>query len=230
MNDIIIHLHMPKTGGTTLKNIIKKNVPSHLNFDIYEDHHERAEKLKAIANQPTACIQGHFPYGVHEFFTTPCVYITMLREPAERIISEYYFICTNKKHRLHHQVKNMTLEQYQSQPNHMNIQTRFLSGQLGSPLTEKDLQQARKNITSHFSVVGLTEQFNESLFLMKQRFGWAQTQYTKLNKTKKKTPIHKIRKKTIDMIYANNSLDQQLYSFAKQRLQQQLHQFHHTKR
>lgn len=220
---------MPKTGGTTLKNIIKKNVPPRLNFDLYEDHLEREEKLKAIANQPIACIQGHFPYGVHDFLTKPCVYITMLREPAERIVSEYYFICSNTKHRLHHQVKNMTLEQYQNQPNNMNLQTRFLSGQLGSPLTEQDLQQAKKNIKLHFPIVGITEHFNESLFLLKQNFGWTQTAYTKQNKTKKKPSISKIPKKTIDMIYANNSLDQQLYDFAKQRLQHQLHQLRNAK-
>ncbi|WP_026674516.1 hypothetical protein [Alkalihalobacterium bogoriense] len=69
----------------------------------------------------------------------------------------------------------MTLEQYQSQLTNMNLQTRFLSGQLGYPLTEQDLQKVVKNIETHFSVVGITEEFNESLFLMKQRFGLTQT-------------------------------------------------------
>lgn len=221
-NEILIHLHMPKTGGTTLKNIIKKNIHPSVNYDVYEDHQQREQTLKSLSHKHVSCIQGHFPFGVHQYFPNPSTYITMLREPTKRIISEYYFIRDNPRHNQYQIVNSISLEDYHLQTQHMNLQTRLLSGQIDNPLTNKDLEKAKENIEKYFSVVGITEMFNESIDLMKRKFNWKNIHYRKQNVTKKKPPIDKLPAKTISSIKENNHFDIDLYHFAKQILIEQI--------
>jgi hypothetical protein len=221
-NEILIHLHMPKTAGTTLKHIIKRNIDPSVNFDVYEDHQQRKKKLIALSRKHVSCIQGHFPYGVHHFFSIPCTYITMLREPIDRIISEYYFIRSRPKHNQYQKVNRMSLEEYQKQPEIMNQQTRFISGHIENTITEVQLEQAKENIQKYFSIVGITEMFNESLFLMKKKFGWNDIFYEKQNVTKNRPPKEELPASTIDSILKNNSFDVELYQFSKQLLIDQI--------
>ncbi len=228
--EILIHLHMPKTAGTTLKYIIGKNINRNCNFHVYKDAPERDAILKELSKKNVACIQGHFPFGVHHYFSTPSTYITMLREPVERIISEYYFIRSIPTHDQHEKVSNMSLEEYHKQNDHMNLQTRLLSGYLGSPLTNPHLEQAKKNIETYFSVVGITEMFNESLYLMKKRFGWQNTFFRKQNMTKNKPQVEHLSPRIIASIKENNQLDMELYRLSKQKLMKQLNNFRSTQR
>lgn len=221
--DILIHLHMPKSGGTTLKNIIKNNYPPKAYFDVYQDEKQREHTLEALCKEDVLCIQGHFPFGVHKYFSTPSTYITLLRNPIQRVISEYFFIKNNPRHNLYQLVNNTSLEDYQQQEQNKNLQTRLLSGQIGCPLTDLDLEQAKVNMQAYFSVVGITEMFNESLYLMKEKFNWKNIQYTKQNITKKKPTIEQLPASTIQSIKTNNHFDIKLYQFAKQLLIQDIH-------
>jgi len=45
-------------------------------------------------------IQGHMSYGLHEYLKPPAGYITMLREPVKRAISDYAFVSSNPYHPL----------------------------------------------------------------------------------------------------------------------------------
>jgi hypothetical protein len=56
-----------------------------------------------------------------------------------------------------------------------NDQTRQLAGEREIPsartTSEEILRIAKRNLTQHFAVAGVTEQFDRSLILMKQQFG-----------------------------------------------------------
>ena len=36
-------------------------------------------------------ISGHIPYGVHRLFGTPAKYFTLVRDPVERVISNFFW-------------------------------------------------------------------------------------------------------------------------------------------
>ncbi|OLO37221.1 hypothetical protein BTR23_13940 [Alkalihalophilus pseudofirmus] len=219
--DILIHLHMPKTAGTTLRTIIKKNVNINNSYELYKYGNRLKNILTDLNMKPIECIQGHFPYGIHSYLEQKCTYITMLREPVERVISEYYFIKSLPRHELHQQVKKLTLVEYQQEERNCNLQTRLLSGQTNkASLTLDDLQKAKEHINKHFKVVGITEMFDESIFLMKKEFGWRNLFYRKYNITKgKPTNIAKnIKKKVAE----NNLLDIELYNYARKLLNSKL--------
>ena len=56
-------------------------------------------------------IRDHAGYGFHRALDQPFTYITMLRDPADRIISHYYFVLRKAGHYLYKEVtsRNMTL-------------------------------------------------------------------------------------------------------------------------
>ncbi|WP_100404817.1 sulfotransferase family 2 domain-containing protein [Bacillus solitudinis] len=221
--DILIHLHMPKTGGTTLKKIIKKNYDKSQSFDVYVDHQQLPQLLKDISSKKVQCIQGHIPFGIQKYFHSKSTYITMLRDPIDRIISEYYFIRNIEWHNLHSQVMNMSLEEYQKIPTNCNLQTHYILGEkFGKKLVDEDLEKAKKILLEHFSVVGITEMFDESVFLMKETFGWKDIFYKKFNVSNSRLSKKEIPFEVLQQIAKNNSFDLQLYSFGKKLVEEKL--------
>ncbi|MED4080651.1 sulfotransferase family 2 domain-containing protein [Halalkalibacterium halodurans] len=218
--ETVLFLHIPKTGGLTLRGII-------------EDQYAKDERLKYPRLQPARfhslpkrkltslrCVYGHFGYGIHSTLHQPFTYITILRDPVERVISTYYFVLQNPQNRLHHQVKQMSFEQFVASdlPVVSNHQTRLISGK---PIPH--LALAKKHLNQHFSIVGITDMYAQSIFLMSQRFGWKNVQYTKKNKTKHRLKQEDFSQETIATIRKRNELDLALYDYAKDRLQRQLH-------
>ncbi|MGG3888370.1 sulfotransferase family 2 domain-containing protein [Metabacillus fastidiosus] len=220
---LLIYLHLPKTGGTTLKKIIKNNYRKSKTVDVYVDREKLENTLTHLSNKKISCIQGHMPFGVHDYFKRPCSYITMMREPIDRILSEYYFIRNTPHHNLHSKVTEISLEEYQNEPNNFNLQTHLILGnKFGKELLKEDLEKAKSNLAHYFAVVGITERFNESIFLMKQKLGWNNLNYKKANITKNRLYKEEIPKKIIDQIAKNNEVDIELYHFAKELLEKKI--------
>ena len=71
---------------------------------------------------------------------------------------------------------------------------------------------ARQNLVKSFSVVGISERFEESLVLMARTFDW-EIPFYKNCKVSKARP--QIDPSTVDMIRDHNRLDVELYEFSK---------------
>lgn len=223
MNPLIIFMHIPKTGGLTLRKIIDQQ---YMKNEIY--HISRGvdvNKLKErLNNGKIKAVYGHNRFGIHKYFSNRLfTYITLLRDPVERVISTYYYILERPQNRLHHLAKEVTFKQFVEESYsefHIpvnNHQTRFLSGQ-----KQPDLEMALKNMQQHFQVVGITEQYNESLFLMKKHFGWKNIYYEKINQTSSRPKAADLPESLIQLIESKNELDLALYNAAKKRLNEQL--------
>ncbi len=217
---ITIFLHIPKTGGTTLNSVFQKQFVSNELFDHdrFQNKIMTIEDLKEREKEQLKGVSGHYFYGVHEYFSKPCQYFTMLRDPIERVISSYYFLQT---YPIYPQVRDMTLDEFVKQmPFAQNLQTKMVSGVRRNP----NLQKALENLRA-FKVTGITEQFDESLFLMKREFGWKNIFYTKKNVTKTRKSRSEIPPETIRLIKEYNKLDIKLYHFGKQLLAEMLNEF-----
>lgn len=218
-NNFIIHLHMPKTGGTTLKKVIHKIYKNKV-VDLYVNANQLEEEINKLLLGEISCLQGHFPCGVHKYIEQSFTYVTMLRHPVERIISEYYFIRSIPWHELHDKVKEMSLYDYQADSQTQNLQTRYILGNLDlRDLSNENVNQAMEHLTNHFSIVGITELFDESFYLMKKAFGWKQNTYKFKNKTKNKPALESISAELLKEIAKNNNADLELYTFARERLE-----------
>ena len=79
--------------------------------------------------------------------------------------------------------------------------------------------KAKDNLLRHFSVVGLLECFEESLALMKLRFGWTLKNYSSFNVTRTRPHKRDVPKSTLDLIQERNRFDIELYQCAAQLFQ-----------
>lgn len=96
-DDYLLHLHIPKCAGKSLRASILRSTPKDLCIEYNStdpfDTKKSLEGFSDIINRfPRArIISGHFPYGVHSVIPSgkKYKYISILRNPIERIISQY---------------------------------------------------------------------------------------------------------------------------------------------
>lgn len=224
----IIFLHVPKAAGSTLNKIIERQYEQKSIFSIENGSHVKEfiaefKRLPEARKREIKVFQGHVKFGLHEHLPQPSTYITIIRDPVERIISHYYYVLRTPRHYLYDEVtsKNMSLKDYVGSritTELDNAQTRILSGielvGFGECSTEI-LESAKKNLQEHFSVVGLTERFDETLLLLKRAFQWKNPFYIKQNVTKNRLLKEDISKETLNIIEKYNELDIELYRYVE---------------
>jgi Sulfotransferase family len=232
----LIFLHIPKTAGTTLRRILDGYYDRDRSFEIVgerlKETMEEFISLPAARRAEIMFLRGHMPFGLHEYLPQPNTYITMLRNPTARVISEYYYILTRPAHYLYEPIngKNLDIEKFVSTgltTETDNGQLRLLTGHIddikNGGCTRQLLDQAKSNLTKHFAVIGLSERFDESLLLIKKKLGWKRLPlYLKRNVAAHRPP--EPPKHVLNTIRKHNELDYELYQWASERLQQELEQ------
>lgn len=233
----IIFVHIPKTGGTTFDQLIKRQYKpeSLFLFNNVQESLAKFRQLTEVEKRDIKFIQGHMRFGLHKEFPQPCTYMTILRDPVDRIISLYYYALRSPEHPAHQAVtsKNMSLKEYVSSGVSTlvnNNQIRFLCttelvSEYGQCSPEM-LESAKKNLQD-FAVIGLTERYNETLILLKRAFNWNNPYYIKINVTKNRPLRENFDKDTINLIEKYNELDMELYKYSKEKFEESLNQAGH---
>ena len=241
---VILYMHIPKAGGCTLAEWLYEQIrassqDSEVNEEgwlssgvfYYPSGYVRGPYPRDIARiervlprKDLRAVVGHFALGIHRKLSQPFKYITMLREPVERVISLYQFEkLVEAKYGQHQGIRmpaDMTLERFAESPLFCEVdngQTRRISGlsaELGG-CTKGMLERAKQNLSKYFAVVGTTERFDETLLLLKRTFSWGKDLfYYPKNSNPNRITIECPPKKAIDAILARNELDSELYLFA----------------
>jgi len=224
----VIFLHIRKTAGSTLNKIIEHQYKRTSIFSLAENSIDEFKKLPATRREKIMVLKGHMHFGAHEFLPRPSIYITMLRDPVDRIISHYYMIIRSPNDVLHNEVvsRRMSLKDFVSSGltgELENAQTKLLSGveeadAIGSfeQCSNEMLEIAKKNLQEHFAVVGLSERFDESLILLKRAFGWGNIFYIKQHVGTNRPKTEDIPKEALNLIEKHNELDINLFRYAKE--------------
>jgi hypothetical protein len=228
-DEVLIFLHIPKTAGSTFHTILgnqyKKSATKAVLGARYKD--ENIAQFISAPLEDKAHIKlfkGHMPFGLHEYIPAPCRYITFLRDPVERVISQYYYIKKNTHNPLHDAVEggDMSIIDFVTSGIAVgmnNGQCRFINGDLDEfPFGENNrtlLDNAIINIEKYFELVGITERFDQSILLMSEALGWEKKPYYRReNVSKTKKTSREIDRNTIETIKSYNTLDIELYDFA----------------
>ena len=229
--EAVIFLHVPKTAGTTLNRLIEWEYPLFEMYSIdpvfFRWSASHLWQLPARRLKRTRMFKGHMLFGLHEILPQPATYITVLRDPIDRVISAFYFMRSYVLHPLYWQLRreNWTLEDFVRRSPRENVQSKILAGaEYNSPCTEEIFEQAKENLSRHFSVVGLSERFEESLALMKLRFGWKLQRYSSFNVTRARPKKRDLPQPTLDLIVEKNSFDLALYECAVKLLEDAVNQ------
>lgn len=183
---VAFFLHVPKTGGTTLTNLVATAVaggptegrwlrngvcyyPAGFELPEWEDP-EPTEQVRRLVTEPgVRAVVGHFHHGLHEVVDGSVRLVTMLRDPVDRTLSLH-------THLRRHYGLAQTLEEFVEDPpvkEADNGQTRRLAG-AQPPIGECDdvLAETAVDHLSVYDVVGVTEEFDRSVLLAFRVLGW----------------------------------------------------------
>src|SRR5437762_9140275 len=133
-SEAVIFIHVPKAAGSTLNRLIEWEYPL---FEIYSidpvffkfswAHLQRLSKKRL---RRTHIFKGHMLFGLHAILPQPATYITVLRDPVDRVISAFYFMRGYKLHPLYWKFKfqNWSLEDFVRRSPRENVQCKILAG------------------------------------------------------------------------------------------------------
>lgn len=235
--DNLIFLHVPKAAGSTLHPILERHFPKNVRHSFYDDVENRMARFRSLPlaeRSRIRLLKGHFPYGLHDSLVGKTTYITLLRDPVERVVSHYYYVKRTPRHYLYDQVVSgkMSLADYVRSGitgELDNGQVRLLAGfdqtiPYGA-CTREHLDMAKYHAEQDFALVGLTERFDESLVLMCIVLGWTWLPYYRnLNVTKARPKHREIDPDIIAAIRETNRFDIELYEWVTERFNQLAHQ------
>lgn len=221
----LIFLHIPKNGGMTLHSILEriyspKNTFSIKVIDNVRLNTEDFIKLRRAEREKITLLKGHMLYGLHNHLIGESEYITFLRKPEDRLLSFYHYVKKRPHHRLYESIfgNGLSFHEFIAEIDAgdvHNAQIRWISG-LEDGTEEEMLEMALKNIKTHFSFVGILEQYDVSLLLLSRIYGWGIPHYKQRNKGTYATTKKVIDQETLDLIATKNKGDLKLYALMEE--------------
>ena len=231
----VLFLHVPKAGGSTLGEYVYNQCRAPESQDdglldagvAYLDYGFIKEPELAVpahvksllGRQDLRAVVGHFWFGLHEHVARPSLYVTLLRDPVERVVSLYYYAKLDE---------TTSLEEFARTPPFREVdndQTRRIAG-VNPPVggcTRATLDAARENLRRHFAVVGTTERMEETLALLNVKLGWGRDVVSYPRNVNAARPASEsLTSEAAEAVRARNELDYELWRFASELLDESI--------
>jgi hypothetical protein len=248
---LLIHLHIAKTGGTTLSSMVKHAFASNEIFEtISKDHqvyggldiltHASCERM--LRDCDIARIRyftGHVPIGVDRIFGRPAKYIAVVRHPVERLLSYFYFRIQSGDPYLK-DGKPIAFEDYIESDGDIifdNYQVRVISGSpdldapagapgaliQGAPVEARHLEMAKRNVENNFLSIAPLEQITDMALLLRRIYGWPmrRLQTEYKNPTAERPRAPNLPPRLLRIIEERNAHDVELYEWVCRRFAEQ---------
>jgi len=208
----LVSIHIPKTAGTSFRNVLKGvyGKKSVIRFDIRSGGKKIEVEQKQLKGSKLAdnirVIHGHFRYRdlvelVEIDESIPVV--TWMRDPVERVISNYYYLA------------EILSKELQEEKKGLNILAKMQRSLIEYARTEISRNRMYKFLdgmaVDKFKFVGIQEHYEEDLEDLMQALGVESFPHYHVNVTTKK---HDVSEETIEEIKALNDLDMALYQEA----------------
>ena len=225
-NPVDFFIHIPKTAGSTMSQIIESQYPKGTVLSFRETrigNDERARRVTGIGPD-IRIVAGHLHYGQAQLFGRECRPFTMLRDPTERMISLYYYLAREPMHPNHEAFKRGEVSFEKIARRHGRAQACFIAGVLQKDSCPDDelLNRAKDILEKVIVCAGLTERFDESLLVYNRILGWNVRSYVRANVTKNRPTQDSLAPSDIAIIRECSRVDQQVYDFAKSLFEKQI--------
>ncbi len=211
-------IHIPKCGGSTLLAIMESlYTRARVYRTSWGEEHSKGLGMVHIANLEQGQMVGRLQHIMAREPGLELDFITMLRDPVGRAVSNFYFAYQDPEWPGEDAFPGRLFSE-----NPTNFQTWSLGGPywFGVPEPEEQLERAKKRLLK-CRVVGLVSHYDESLLMMRQAFDWDWPHYTRQNVNLKRPKLEDIPGPVLEELERKNHLDIELYRFATELFEKQ---------
>jgi hypothetical protein len=224
----LVFTHIPKAAGTTLDSILEDIAADdglkwlRVMGTLYGQFlgpgkPDTVAELDDLSDQALSAAQfltGHIPFGVDERIEGKCFYITVLREPASRLLSHFRYGVERGGWSAATAIEDLLRDGLVID----NPQTRQLAGlrDAAEKCTPATLERALSNLKSGYAIVGVTERFDEVLKALIGLYGWPDLAYTDCQVTTARIGGD-VESKVAEAAGRYDELDRELYAWAASR-------------
>jgi hypothetical protein len=230
-NTLLVFMHIPKAGGTSLNNYLAQIYGNHMVKFHKQFNPELLSKTTPEKAKDIWCISSHHQYPLHRWFGCNSIYdepmqgdglfkgrdikyITIVRKPTERLISYYNFVTTFVAHHHHENTKNMNIIEFFKYLEDINdVEIKNLQCSLISGVWGANFDQAKSVIDRYYSY-STVERSNAFIRHLSKSLNWPETiQYEIRNISPKKSKQQDVDPDLLSFLYQTNSEDQKLYEY-----------------
>jgi hypothetical protein len=250
---VLAFVHIPRTGGGTVSWAISENYSHQKAPGNYQkDPWNTRAGLESLGSRPGywLAVGDHIPYGLYlRYLPANARYITVLRDPVDRILSHYHFHAQKGLRKLRSIWEDLeNFERIEREGNESsdsivlpedtefsleeglrrkiciydNFMTRFLWGgeSLFGELPSDALERAKQNVAA-FWFVGIRERLDESIILLGQKLGVGLMPYYRRHVSQGRPSLAETSQDLRELIAEHNALDLELYEFSRARFEEE---------
>jgi len=166
----IIFTHIKKTAGRSISRLFAESLGEDRAVEIYPGECDLWDYFQKRRRGRIGFVGGHVDFGCHALLGfEQAEYIVFLREPTQRIISEYFhFLRKSRQNDMRALAREVgSLDAWFRDPQRpRNLQLHRVCG----GVVPKDVTHAAQNLREGFAFVGIFEQMERSLELLASQY------------------------------------------------------------
>lgn len=180
---LLLFSHVPKTAGSTFVAVLKRQYRGGAHWHIHPGQFaEVANYFRSLSPaewKRIRCISGHHVRpGIERFVPVPALYLGFVRHPLKRAISDLAhelntgrlsdeILALDGAARLEAHVRER-----RGHRERLHYSDAHLFGFREDLDSDLEFGLIKEYVEEHFAFIGISERFEESLFLAKSMFGW----------------------------------------------------------
>lgn len=207
-------MHLPKTGGTSLVNVLEQSYGAAHSAYLHGDEDKSfAEHIQRGTPFLHGHISGSAAATAGGYFSA-----TLLRDPVARVVSRYVHILHSEGEKHRAEVAGYrNFEDYLQSAYAQNWQCRSLAAVGKAPLSSSELLEQGQAALAQLDWVGLTEQLPAAVFDLSQKLALTLKKPGKQNRRQSSALWYRLYEKYHLKIAALNHADATLYASAANR-------------
>ena len=238
MPPTIIFIHIPRTAGTSTRTALDSVLAEDERIYTYAQRSwaVRPDQLSEVDEETrrrAKLVFGHAPFGLHRQMPQRCLYATLVRDPVERVISNFFFYANTLAKRTARGLPPGTRMERAVAAGEIdlagylrsegpapppNLMTRWIAGRgkAGGSDDPQLLEQARQRIERRFVGIGTTRNSQGFIDLLAQHMGWGKVEVGRVNPNPRRTASEDLDPGLLDLARERNALDVALYEWVEE--------------